>query len=117
MGRVLVHVDTPEITEQSVAIGRQHIHVAVRKGAHPPLLLCNGIGANLELLLPLMRALDGIETVAFDVPGAGSSPPSPEPLRMRGLAQIVAMMMARLGYRQIDVLGVSWGGILAQQLA
>ena len=38
-------------------------------------------------------------------------------MRLRGLAQLVAMMVARLGYRQIDVLGVSWGGLLAQQLA
>ena len=38
-------------------------------------------------------------------------------MRLKGLAQVVAMMVARLGYRQIDVLGVSWGGLLAQQLA
>jgi poly(3-hydroxyoctanoate) depolymerase len=69
------------------------------------------------MLVPLMHALDGIETIAFDVPGTGSSPPSPEPLRLRGLAELVAMLVAMLGYRQIDVLGVSWGGLLAQQLA
>src|SRR5439155_1082430 len=56
-------------------------------------------------------------TIAFDVPGTGGSPPSPEPMRLKGLAQLVAMLVARLGHRQIDVLGVSWGGLLAQQLA
>jgi poly(3-hydroxyoctanoate) depolymerase len=106
-----------DISTRMLEIGRQHIRVAVRSGSTPPLLLCNGIGANVELLFPLMRALDGIETVAFDVPGTGSSPPSPEPMRLKGLAQVVAMMVARLGYRHIDVLGVSWGGLLAQQLA
>jgi poly(3-hydroxyalkanoate) depolymerase len=108
---------TPDIVARMVGIGRQHLHVAVRAGRQPPLLLCNGIGANLELFAPVMRALDGVETVAFDVPGTGSSPPSPEPMRLRGVAQLVAMMCARLGYQQIDVLGVSWGGLLAQQLA
>jgi poly(3-hydroxyalkanoate) depolymerase len=106
-----------EIPTQMLEIGRQHIRVAVRSGSGPPLLLCNGLGANFELLVPLMRALDGIETIAFDVPGTGGSPPSPEPMRLRSLAQLVALMVARLGYRQIDVLGVSWGGLLAQQLA
>jgi len=107
----------PDIVERMVEIGRQHLHVAVRAGRQPPLVLCNGIGANLELFAPLMRALDGIETLAFDVPGTGSSPPSPEPMRLRGVAQLVGMMAARLGYQQIDLLGVSWGGMLAQQLA
>src|ERR1700694_1705062 len=107
----------PEILTRTIEVGRQHVRVAVRPGSSPPLLLCNGIGANLELLFPLMRALDGIATIAFDVPGTGSSPPSQEPMRLKGLAQVVAMMVARLGYRQIDVLGVSWGGLLGQQLA
>jgi poly(3-hydroxyalkanoate) depolymerase len=106
-----------DIVERMLGIGRQHLHVAMRAGRQPPLVLCNGIGANLELFAPLMRALDGIETVAFDVPGTGGSPASPEPMRLRGVAQLVAMMSARLGYEQIDVLGVSWGGLLAQQLA
>jgi poly(3-hydroxyoctanoate) depolymerase len=106
-----------DIPTRTVEIGRQHIRVGVRAGNGPPLLLCNGLGANLEMFEPLMSALDGIETVAFDVPGTGGSPPSPEPMRLRGLAEVVAMLAARLGYRQIDVLGVSWGGLLAQQLA
>jgi poly(3-hydroxyalkanoate) depolymerase len=106
-----------DIAERMLAVGRQHLHVAVRAGRQPPLVLCNGIGANLELLAPLQRALDGIETVAFDIPGTGSSPASPEPMRLHGVARLVAMMLARLGYRQVDVLGVSWGGLLAQQLA
>jgi len=106
-----------DISTRTLQIGHQHLRVAVRPGTAPPLLLCNGLGANLEMLVPLMRALDGIETIAFDVPGTGGSPPSPEPMRLRGVAQLVAMLVARLGHRQIDVLGVSWGGLLAQQLA
>ena len=118
-----MHVDTPseprvpDIVERMLGVGRQRLRVAVRAGRQPPLVLCNGIGANLELLVPLMRALDGIETVAFDIPGTGGSPPSPEPMRLHGVAQMVAMLLARLGYREVDVLGVSWGGLLAQQLA
>ena len=41
-------------------IGGRAIRVAVREGASgwPPLLLCNGLGASLELLQPFVDALD-----------------------------------------------------------
>ena len=84
----------------------------------PPLLLCNGIGASLEALQPLVDALDldrGV--VRFDVPGVGGSPLPPTPYPIAGLASWVVGVMARLGHRRFDVLGLSWGGGLAQQLA
>jgi poly(3-hydroxyalkanoate) depolymerase len=36
---------------------------------------------------------------------------------LAGLASWVTAVMARLGHREFDVLGLSWGGALAQQLA
>jgi poly(3-hydroxyalkanoate) depolymerase len=84
----------------------------------PPLLLCNGIGASLEALQPLVDALDPDRgVVRFDVPGVGGSPLPPLPYPIAGLASWVVTMMARLGHRRFDVLGLSWGGGLAQQLA
>jgi poly(3-hydroxyoctanoate) depolymerase len=97
----------------------QHLRVAVHAGDHdrPPLLLCNGLGASLEMLEPLVDYLPGQGMLAFDVPGTGGSSPSPEPLRMDGLAHVVMAMVSHLGFPVVDVLGVSWGGFLAQQLA
>ena len=45
---------------RSLSIGGRLLRVAVREGdpAWPPLLLCNGIGASLELLQPFVDALD-----------------------------------------------------------
>jgi poly(3-hydroxyalkanoate) depolymerase len=84
----------------------------------PPLLLCNGIGASLEALQPLVDALDPDRgLVRFDVPGVGGSPLPPLPYPIAGLASWVVAMMAGLGHRRFDVLGLSWGGGLAQQLA
>jgi pimeloyl-ACP methyl ester carboxylesterase len=40
----------------------------------PPLLIFNGIGANLELLEPFVEALGDVEVIIFDVPGVGGSP-------------------------------------------
>ena len=39
------------------------------------------------------------------------------PYRFSALARLVAQMLNQLGYQQVDVLGVSWGGGLAQQFA
>ncbi|MDT5186986.1 MAG: hypothetical protein QOI29_5144 [Mycobacterium sp.] len=45
-------------------------------------MLCNGIGASLEVLDPFVAQLDPDTTVVpFDVPGSGASPDSPFPYR------------------------------------
>lgn len=82
-----------------------------------PLLLFNGIGANLELCFPFMEALPEKEIVIFDVPGTGRSQMSWRPRRFSGLASLANKLLDRLGYREVDVIGVSWGGALAQQFA
>ena len=99
------------------------VRVSVRRAGgelagEPPLLLCNGVGASLETLQPLVDALHpGRAVVRFDVPGVGGSPAPPLPYPIAGLASWVGAMMRRLGYERMDVLGLSWGGGLAQQLA
>src|SRR6185295_18649304 len=84
----------------------------------PPLLIFNGIGANVEILEPFVKALEGIEIVTFDVPGAGESPAPTFPYRYRHIARLADHLMHHLGYSgEVDALGVSWGGGLAQQYA
>ena len=111
--------DRRETQETFVEVNGQRLRVAITpgNGKGPPLLICNGIGANLELTRPFVDALDGIETIAFDVPGAGQSPTPRLPLRFRGHARLAVRMLDALGYDQVDVVGVSWGGGLAQQIA
>jgi poly(3-hydroxyoctanoate) depolymerase len=103
---------TIDVDGQRLRVAIQHGHGVTRS-----LLLLNGIGANLELFQPFVDALDGIETIRVDLPGAGGSPPPPRPIRFPELARLVARMLDRLGYGSVDVLGVSWGGALAQQFA
>jgi poly(3-hydroxyalkanoate) depolymerase len=84
----------------------------------PPLLLCNGIGASLEALQPLVDALHPDRgVIRFDVPGVGGSPLPPMPYALPVLSSWVTALVARLGHQEFDVLGLSWGGALAQQLA
>lgn len=83
-----------------------------------PLLLCSGIGSSKGLFDPLVDELDPERPVIrFDVPGVGGSPPPAVPYRYATLAATVASLVGELGYEQVDVLGISWGGGLAQQLA
>jgi poly(3-hydroxyalkanoate) depolymerase len=103
-----------------IEVDGQTLRVGVRPGTEegPPLLIFNGIGANLELVEPFTTALAGVETVVFDVPGVGGSPTPTLPYRFSGLARLANRLMIQLGYAgQVDVLGVSWGGALAQQFA
>ncbi|MDT6961775.1 poly(3-hydroxyalkanoate) depolymerase [Cupriavidus sp. SZY C1] len=105
---------------QTVDLDGQMLRAGVRPGhdAGPPLLIFNGIGANLELLAPFVDALDGVEVIIFDVPGAGGSPAPLLPYRLSNLCVMADKLLARLGYAgQVDVLGVSWGGALAQEFA
>ncbi|MGH3069628.1 MAG: poly(3-hydroxyalkanoate) depolymerase [Streptosporangiaceae bacterium] len=115
---------------RSVQVGGQLLRVAVRPGlSRPrpvsrfqpprvPLLLINGIGASLELLGPFVAELDpAIEVIRFDPPGVGGSAPAPLPYRFSGLCRLIARLLDELGHDQVDVLGISWGGGVAQHFA
>ena len=100
-------------------IDGQKLRVGIREGsdARPPLLMFNGIGANLELAEPFMNALDDTAAVIFDIPGVGGSPAPSFPYRPSTLARLAKNLMEHIGFEQADVSGVSWGGGLAQQFA
>lgn len=96
------------------------VRVSVRPGtgSEPPLVLCNGIGASLDLLQPFVDQVDPrIEVVSFDVPGVGGSPAPRTPYNFALLAWFLTRLLDELGYDEFDVLGISWGGGLAQQVA
>jgi poly(3-hydroxyalkanoate) depolymerase len=107
------------IEVRQISIDDQLLQIAIRHGdgSGPPLLLFNGIGANWELAKPFLEALKSTTAVIFDVPGVGGSPRSLLPYRPSTLARLAAGLVAELGYAQVDVAGVSWGGGIAQQFA
>lgn len=109
-------MSTPQV--EYVEVDGINLRVATQHGrVKPPLLLFNGIGANLELCFPFMEAMAEREIVIFDVPGVGRSQMSWRPRRFSGLARLARKLLDRLGYQVVDVIGVSWGGALAQQFA
>ncbi len=105
---------------QMLNVGGRVLRVATRDGnpGRPPLLLCNGIGGRLELFQPFVDALDPRRgVIRFDMPGIGGSPAPVIPYHLGTLAPLPTGLLDRLGYQQADVLGISWGGGLAQQFA
>jgi poly(3-hydroxyalkanoate) depolymerase len=102
-----------------VRVNGQALRVG-RKPGRPggvPLLVFNGIGGNIELLEPLARSLPRREVITFDVPGVGHSALPGRPYRLGHVAGLAAALLDRFGHAQADVLGVSWGGAVAQQFA
>ncbi|HYS68410.1 MAG TPA: poly(3-hydroxyalkanoate) depolymerase [Paraburkholderia sp.] len=105
---------------RTVDLDGQVLRVATRHGsdASPPLLIFNGIGANLELVEPFVTALEDVSVIIFDIPGVGGSPAPVVPYRFSTLSVLTDKLLSRLGHDgPVDVLGVSWGGALAQQFA
>ena len=105
-------------TIRFIDAGGVRLRTSVR-GTGPPLLLITGLGASLDLGVPFERELAarGLQSVSFDAPGVGQSSPYRWPPRMPGIARTVERMLDVLGYDRVDVLGVSLGGVIAQQLA
>jgi poly(3-hydroxyalkanoate) depolymerase len=107
----------------SIALDGQLLRVGIRPlpagvaASTPPMLIFNGIGANMELAGLMMSRITTVESLIFDVPGAGKSPPPRFPYRPFGMARLARKLLDALGYTTIDVMGVSWGGALAQQFA
>ena len=107
---------------EMVTVAGVQLRVSVRPAAgpagsaRPPLLLCNGIGAPIEMWPPFRDPL-GRPTIAFDAPGVGESSVPMIPPVMGGVARMVLGVLDHLDVPVVDVLGVSWGGALAQELA
>lgn len=82
-----------------------------------PLLICNGLGQSIEVLFPLIEELGARTIICFDVPGVGRSNVNRGVRTIPDYACFALELMDRIGIRQCDILGISWGGAVAQQMA
>jgi pimeloyl-ACP methyl ester carboxylesterase len=90
-----------------------------RRGTGPPLLLVHGMGANLTHWgEPLLRALQAdFELLLYDHRGIGRSAAWDGDLSVAGLAGDALALLDALDVPAAHVLGVSLGGMIAQELA
>lgn len=106
-----------EVVTDAVQVGGHHVRVRV-SGDGEPLLLLNGTTRPLESWDPFVAAVPERRLVSFDLPGVGLSPTPLLPLTLPVLAKLVLGVLDRADVQgPVDVLGFSFGGIVAQQVA
>jgi pimeloyl-ACP methyl ester carboxylesterase len=104
------------VRDEQLSIGGLRIHVQIR-GEGEPLLLFSGIWGEVGLWEQLLPQLAGFRTIAFDPPGIGRSQRPAFPLTMWALARFGPAVLDELGIESAHVLGASFGGAVAQQMA
>jgi pimeloyl-ACP methyl ester carboxylesterase len=90
-----------------------------RRGQGEPLLLVQGMtGHSLHWGEPFLCALEpDFELVLYDHRGVGRSAPYAEPFSIADLAADADALLEALGIERAHVLGISMGGMIAQELA
>ena len=81
---------------------------------HLPILFFNGIGANIEAVAPLAEALTERPFIMFDMPGVGGSPEPLVPYNPFTMSWTANELLKRFDAPLVDVMGISWGGAMAQ---
>ncbi|WP_235903591.1 alpha/beta fold hydrolase [Pontixanthobacter luteolus] len=108
-----------EVTMESV--GGRKLRVARwnldKPSDHPPILFFNGIGANIEAVAPLAEAMSDRGFIMFDMPGVGGSPDPVIPYNTITMAWTATQLLDRYNLDVVDVMGISWGGGMAQHFA
>ncbi|XBB69979.1 alpha/beta hydrolase [Nocardioides sp. WV_118_6] len=100
-----------------VRISGLKVRIRRRPGTGMPILLINGLGACLEAWEPMTRLLPGRDLIAVDHPGTGLSSPPDRVLTMTEIAHFYTVVLDALDVERADLLGFSFGGTIAQQLA
>jgi poly(3-hydroxyalkanoate) depolymerase len=102
-------------------VGGRTLRVATwrldQESEHPPVLFFNGIGANIEALAPFADEMNERAFIMLDMPGVGESPDPVVPYTPFTISWTAAQLLKKLGVGQVDVMGISWGGGIAQHFA
>jgi 3-oxoadipate enol-lactonase len=89
-----------------------------QRGSGPRLLFCNGSGTTLQAVGPLLDLVAArFDLLAWDYRGLGRSGPLTGPYTMADLAADAAGLLQIAGWDSCRVLGVSFGGMVAQEFA
>jgi len=82
-----------------------------------PMVICNGLGQSIEILYPLMHEFPDHPIIAYDAAGVGHSEVPRDATMIPEHAVMLSEILDQLEVAQFDVMGISWGGTVAQQIA
>lgn len=86
-----------------------------QSGQGPPLLLLHGFLCDSRCWRRQLAALsDQFNVIAWDAPGAGASSDPPDPFMLTDWSDCLARFLDAVGVERAHVVGLSWGGVLAQ---
>ena len=88
-----------------------------RSGHGPRLLFLNGSGGTLAASAPMLRAFHDFDLLAHDQRGLGLTTVPAGPYSMADYAADAAALAEAEGWDRYSVVGVSFGGMVAQELA
>jgi pimeloyl-ACP methyl ester carboxylesterase len=87
-----------------------------RAGAGPAVVLLHGFLCDSRCWRRQLAELsDEFDVIAWDAPGAGSSSDPPDPFTLADWSRCLARLLDDLSVAQAHVVGLSWGGVLAQE--
>jgi pimeloyl-ACP methyl ester carboxylesterase len=87
-----------------------------RAGDGPVLVLLHGFTHDSRAWSPQLESLsDQFTVIAWDAPGAGQSADPPETFGIGDWAECLAVFLDAVGVQRAHILGLSWGGLLAQE--
>jgi pimeloyl-ACP methyl ester carboxylesterase len=87
-----------------------------RTGSGPPLALLHGFTHDSRVWRPQLESLsDQFTVIAWDAPGAGRSSDPSETYEIGDWADCLAGFLTGIGVESAHILGLSWGGLLAQE--
>jgi pimeloyl-ACP methyl ester carboxylesterase len=101
-----------------IGVGDNELHYE-RAGSGEPLLLIQGMsGTHVAWGDPFLEPLrESFDVIAFDNRGIGLSAPTEAPFTIVEMAEDAAGLLDGLGVESAHVVGISMGGMIAQELA
>ncbi|MGH2450088.1 MAG: alpha/beta fold hydrolase [Candidatus Limnocylindria bacterium] len=113
MSRLPGRAATPKLYSVEVS----GFQIAYRRiGDGPALVLLHGFTHDSRAWRPQLESLpDQFTVIAWDAPGAGRSTDPPEPFGIGDWADCLASFLTAVGVERAHVVGLSWGGLLAQE--
>ncbi len=109
-------VPKPVKTGYVTANGIKYYYATYGKG--DPLLLLHGGLGQIEMFVPVLGALAAErQVIGVDLQGHGRTRLGNRPINLVDIGDDLAVIIQTLGYKQVDVMGYSFGGGAALRLA